>query len=470
LLSNDTGCCRTNANLKNKGGVNMRRICFAVVCLAVVLSTAVSFAYERRVGLGVSAGACLLTGADDKEDDIGCYEQRATWGPMMSFILRKEITYHWSLGGNVAYGWNSDKDTSAYRTNIVPIDLNLIYTFIPKGRVSPYLSAGAGVVRWSSTYRPKGVTIEKEVDPAFGLAGGVEIFLNETIALDLGAKWRYMLTDDKDMIGRSWTDGEGIASGCTSNDNQLWYISAGLTWYPGKCKDSDGDGVCDNKDRCPDTPDCCIVDEFGCPKDSDGDGVCDGCDKCPDTPKCAVVDAKGCPKDSDGDGVWDGCDKCPGTRDCCVVDENGCPKDEDGDGVCDGCDKCPGTPQGVEVDEDGCAKCDLSPLEGITFQFDKSDVVPSPNPILDLAVELIKKCGLGHKIEVQGHTCSIGSDEYNMKLGMKRAEMAKTYLVGRGISADILFTKSYGESKPRYPNDTRENRAKNRRIEFHVIE
>jgi OOP family OmpA-OmpF porin len=414
----------------------MRRLCFAVVCIAVVLATAVSFAYERRVGLGVSAGACRLTGADDKEG----YEERATWGPMMSFVLRKEISDHFSLGGNLAYGWNSDKDTSAYRTNIVPIDLNLIYTFIPEGKVSPYLTGGAGVVRWSSTFRPKGVTIEKEVDPAFGLGGGLEIFLTETMALDLGAKWRYMLTDDKDLIGRSWTDGEGIAAGDISNDNQLWYIFAGLTWYPGKCKDSDNDGVCDNKDKCPDTPDCCIVDEFGCPKDPDGDGVCDGCDKCPDTPKCAVVDAKGCPKDSDGDGVWDGCDKCPGT------------------------------PQGVEVDEDGCAKCDLSPLEGITFQFDKSDVVPAPNPILDMAVDLIKKCGLGHKIEVQGHTCNIGSEEYNMKLGQRRADAAKTYLVSRGISPDVLFPKSYGESKPKFPNDTRDNRAKNRRIEFHVVE
>ena len=87
------------------------------------------------------------------------------------------------------------------RTNILPIDLNFIYTFIPKGRVSPYLSVGAGVVRWHSMYRPDDATIEKEVDPAFGVAGGLEIFLNETVALDLGAKWRYMLTDDKDMIG-----------------------------------------------------------------------------------------------------------------------------------------------------------------------------------------------------------------------------------------------------------------------------
>ena len=445
----------------------MRRIGFALVCLAVILSTAVSFAYERRVGLGVSAGACLLTGADDDDPQ---FQERAKIGPMLSFTLRREITYHLSLGGNVAYGWNSDKDSDDYRTNLLPIDLNLIYMFIPKGKVSPYLSAGAGVVRWSTVFRPKGVTIEKEVDPAFGVAGGVEIFLTETMALDLGAKFRYMLTDDKDLIGSSWTDGMIGPEGPASNDKFLWYFGIGLTWYPGKCKDSDNDGVCDKYDKCPDTPPCCIVDEFGCPKDSDGDGVCDGCDKCPDTPKCAVVDANGCPKDSDGDGVYDGCDKCPGTPKCAVVDANGCPKDEDGDGVPDGCDECPGTPKGVEVDEVGCPKCDLSKLEGITFRFDKSDIIPEPNPILDMAVDIIKSCTMTKKIEIDGHTDWIGSDAYNMKLGMRRAESVKKYLVDHGVPETELVTKSFGESKPITTNETTEGRAMNRRIEFHILE
>jgi OOP family OmpA-OmpF porin len=199
--------------------------------------------------------------------------------------------------------------------------------------------------------------------------------------------------------------------------------------------------VCDNKDKCPDTPPCAVVDEFGCPKDSDGDGVYDGCDKCPDTPKCATVDANGCPKDSDGDGVYDGCDKCPGT------------------------------PKGVPVDEFGCPKkCDLSELEGITFRFDKSDVIPAPSPILDRAVELVRGCHALTKIEIQGHTDWMGSDEYNMKLGLRRAESVKTYLIEHGINGQMLSTKSFGESKPITTNETKEGRAKNRRIEFHVIE
>ncbi len=440
----------------------MRRLCLALVCLVVILATTVSFAYERRVGLGITAGGALLRGADT--DTLKCFDERAKLGPMGAFMLRGAISNHFSLGLNIGYGYNYDEDSDAFRTNLVPIDLNLIYNFMPDQRTSPYLTAGMGVVNWDTNHRPTDMQIAKQRDPAFGAGAGLDIFLTDVIALDIGGKIRYMLTDDKDMIGRSWD------IGITSNDHFLWYFGAGLTWYPGKCKDSDGDGVCDRKDKCPDTPPCCVVDEFGCPKDSDGDGVCDGCDKCPDTPKCATVDANGCPKDSDGDGVWDGCDKCPNTPKCATVDANGCPKDEDGDGVYDGCDKCPGTPKGVQVDEVGCPKkCDLSPLDGITFRFDKSDVIPDPSPVLDLAVDVIGKCPTS-KIEIQGHTDWVGSDEYNMKLGLRRAESVKKYLVEHGINGQMLSTKSFGESKPIDTNNTKEGRAKNRRIEFHEIE
>jgi len=79
---------------------------------------------------------------------------------------------------------------------------------------------------------------------------------------------------------------------------------AGLVFaFGGKVEDSDGDGVPDKLDRCPNTPAGCRVDASGCPIDSDGDGVCDGLDQCANTPRGATVDARGCPKDSDGDGV-----------------------------------------------------------------------------------------------------------------------------------------------------------------------
>ncbi|MBN2398563.1 MAG: thrombospondin type 3 repeat-containing protein, partial [Deltaproteobacteria bacterium] len=119
-------------------------------------------------------------------------------------------------------------------------------------------------------------------------------------------------------------------------------------------RDSDGDGVPNDTDECPDTPEGVKVDERGCPLDSDGDGVPDYLDKCPGTPKGIEVDCDGCPPDSDGDGVPDYLDRCPGTPTGVKVDEWGCPLDTDGDGVPDHLDKCPGTPKGVKVDEWGC--------------------------------------------------------------------------------------------------------------------
>ncbi len=433
----------------------MKGLPFILVCFTLILATSVCLAYERRVGLGVSGGGALLSGAD---------EERAELGPMGRITVRRGLNEHFGLGLNVSYGWNYDKDVKSFRTNLIPLELACFYTVMPEAQVSPYLTAGIGILRWDSNYRPRGEVIERERDPAFSIGGGFEIFIKEYLALDVGAKFHYMLTDDKDFIGRS------AYNGPASNDHYLWYFGVGLTWYPAKPKDTDGDGVPDKKDKCPDTPHGAIVDEVGCPRDSDGDAVYDGLDKCPDTPKGAVVDSRGCPKDSDHDGVYDGIDKCPDTPRGARVDKKGCPVDSDGDGVYDGLDKCPDTPKGVEVDENGCPKKpDLSEVENILFQFDKADVIPVPNAALDRVVEILKAYPTA-RIEIQGHTDSIGSESYNMKLGLKRAEAVKKYLVDHGISADRLETKSFGETKPIAPNDTKEGRAKNRRVEFKLIE
>ena len=119
-------------------------------------------------------------------------------------------------------------------------------------------------------------------------------------------------------------------------------------------RDTDGDGVPDDMDECPDTPKEVKVDEKGCPFDTDGDGVYDYLDQCPDTPKGVKVDEKGCPFDTDGDGVHDYLDECPNTPMGVKVDEKGCPLDSDQDGVYDYLDQCPDTPMGVTVDNVGC--------------------------------------------------------------------------------------------------------------------
>lgn len=238
--------------------------------------------------------------------------------------------------------------------------------------------------------------------------------------------------------------------------------------------DTDGDGVPDRLDRCPGTPRGTPVDDVGCPLDTDGDGVADGRDRCPDTPRGVKVDANGCPLDTDGDGVPDGRDRCPDTPKGVAVDEVGCPlvTDSDGDGVPDTGDRCPGTPRGTPVDDRGC------PVQGVTmagsewhvagdvlFDFDRAEIRADAAATLDGIAEHLKRSP-DLKLVIEGHTDDVGTDEYNLDLGQRRADAAKAALVARGIAAERLWAASRGEAEPVAPNDSADNRALNRRVEF----
>ncbi len=229
-------------------------------------------------------------------------------------------------------------------------------------------------------------------------------------------------------------------------------------------QDADGDSVLDKFDKCPDTPTGIQVDEKGCPLDSDNDGVFDKFDKCPDTPKDVKVDEKGCPLDSDSDGVFDKFDKCPDTPRDVQVDERGCAPDSDGDGVLDYMDECLDTPKGATVDKRGCWAFEAI----LMFDLGSDKIKPDADPMLDEAVSILKK-NPEIKVEIQGHTCNLGSPEHNMKLSEKRAKAVSEYFMRHGVETERLTTIGYGLSRPAHPNDTEENRAKNRRVELKPI-
>ena len=197
--------------------------------------------------------------------------------------------------------------------------------------------------------------------------------------------------------------------------------------------------------------------------DSDGDGVYDHSDKCPNTPRGVIVDAKGCPLDSDGDGVYDYLDQCPNTPKGVRVDAKGCPLDTDCDGVYDYLDKCPCTPKGAIVDTRGCWV-----LEGVLFDTAKWNIKNQYYPVLEEVVSVLK-ANPSLKLQIEGHTDSRASVEYNQKLSENRAKAVKDYFVKRGIKAGRLTTKGYGCSMPIAPNDTPEGMAKNRRVELTPI-
>jgi len=207
---------------------------------------------------------------------------------------------------------------------------------------------------------------------------------------------------------------------------------------------------------------------FGEDPDSDGDGVPDKKDLCPNTPKGVSVDVDGCPVDSDGDGVPDYLDKCPNTPPGIAVDVNGCPGDDDKDGVPNYLDKCPDTPRGAEVDAVGCAL--VTVLENIDFDFDSAKLTPTAIAELDLLIAREQDLEAKHGIlELAGHTDSIGNDDYNMALSERRAQSIVDYMGSHGLPADRLIARGYGETQPMADNGTEDGRALNRRVELRYM-
>lgn len=142
------------------------------------------------------------------------------------------------------------------------------------------------------------------------------------------------------------------------------------------------------------------------------------------------------------------------------------PGDSDGDGITDDKDACPGTPAGVKVDERGCWVMS----EKVLFDFDKAIVKEEFYPILN-ATKKVFDAQPELRVRIEGHTDSVGTEAYNQGLSERRAKAVMEYLVEKlGIAQDRLGTRGYGELSPAYPNDTAQNRAKNRRVEFTTIQ
>ncbi len=102
------------------------------------------------------------------------------------------------------------------------------------------------------------------------------------------------------------------------------------------------------------------------------------------------------------------------------------------------------------------------------FDFDKATLKPAGKAKLDDLVGKVKGINLEVIIAV-GHTDSVGSDVYNQKLSVKRAESVKAYLVSKGIEKNRIYTEGKGEKQPVADNKTNEGRVKNRRVEIEVV-
>jgi OOP family OmpA-OmpF porin len=247
--------------------------------------------------------------------------------------------------------------------------------------------------------------------------------------------------------------------------------------------DKDGDGHPDSADKCPLDPETYqgFEDDDGCPDDADtdGDGRADSVDSCVLEPEDVdkYQDDDGCPDlDNDFDKVLDATDKCPVDAEDPdgYQDDDGCPDlDNDKDEVPDVKDMCPneaGSPTDSPI---GCpasglvvvTDCEVKITQQIHFEYNKAKIRPESFPVLDAVVSVLQKT-TAISIEVQGHTDNRGGTTYNQRLSEQRAASVRQYLVSRGVESGRLSSHGYGFERPLVPNDSDQNRALNRRVQF----
>ncbi|MFT5253631.1 MAG: OOP family OmpA-OmpF porin [Flavobacteriales bacterium] len=281
----------------------------------------------------------------------------------------------------------------------------------------------------------------------------------------------------------------GTKKGFSSKVRAHYQTMAGLVIRFGG-KDTDGDGVYDKKDACPDVAG--LAEFNGCP-DADGDGIKDSDDTCPNVAGLAAMN--GCP-DADGDGVADKDDMCPNVKG--TKANKGCP-DTDGDGVVDKNDKCPS--EVGSMANEGCPWPDTDG-DSILDKDDKciNEIGPASNngcpmPVITKAAEASLKeyaeailfnvgkysfkAGVSSKLDamvkvmnanpnakfvVEGHTDSSGSAALNLRVSEKRAIAVRDYFVKKGVSTTRLEAIGFGEGNPTATNKTRAGRAQNRRV------
>jgi outer membrane protein OmpA-like peptidoglycan-associated protein len=308
--------------------------------------------------------------------------------------------------------------------------------------------------------------------------------------------------------------GGGIAGGIGAPEFRA-FVGVG---YPDRSADADGDGIVDSADDCPNEPEDedGFEDGDGCPEpDNDGDGIDDEDDECPEQPedKDGFEDGDGCADtDNDGDGVPDAEDECPdeagpGENDGCpkttsdsdddgipdeqddcpeepededgFEDDDGCPDpDNDGDGIADADDECPADPgleanNGCPAEEKKAVRKDekIEILEKVYFEYDKAVIKEESYGVLDSVALILRTNPEIETVEIEGHTDNVGGEDYNKQLSESRAEAVKSYLVEEGdIAAERLEATGYGASQPLVPNNSDENRSKNRRVEFKIVQ
>lgn len=244
------------------------------------------------------------TGAVSVTPNVGWYffegNQRLDDGITYGINLGYSINKNWDIEGSFNYV-NSDRNDIGGDVDGFIYKLDGLYNITTFGKLVPYLAAGVGGI----TLNPDRGSAEN--DFLFNYGAGLKYFITDNIALrgDVRHVLPYgSLGKDESVNNLLCTVGISFLFGGEKEKPKVAETpkveeptqaeEPTKVEEPTQQTDSDGDGVYDDLDKCPDTPKGVEVDENGCPLDTDGDGVADYLDKCPNTPKGATVDEFGC--------------------------------------------------------------------------------------------------------------------------------------------------------------------------------
>lgn len=465
----------------------MKKLLLSITAFVLGLNVLNAQTRDQKFSVGIHTGVVNYNG-----------ELNRTWlNPNKAYRAQFGLSAAYNLGSYFNLAAEASKGSIGYhvpqangfRADLTQGNLQLRFKFNngrmlkEDCRIQPYLSGGFGFAMFKAQDDPTSSYVVEGTDFTKNIGAGVTVKVSRNIGINLATNYTIMGSDRRDGVSLVFNDQYAIYSG-------------GVVYNFGKPKDSDGDGVTDANDKCPDTPVGVKVDKYGCPLDTDKDGIPDYQDECPE--EAGPKETKGCP-DKDGDGVADKDDECPDeagpaeTKGCPDRDGDGVPDkddlcpdlkgtkamkgcpDSDGDGVPENEDKCPNTPAGVKVDKFGCpieenkSTIDQGLLDllktDVQFQTAEYALRKSFKDHLDkIAEKLLADPSV--KLTVSGHADSRGDKAFNQPLSKNRATAVKNYLVKKGVSEDRITVEYFGEDRPKASNNTPEGLAINRRVEF----
>ena len=399
--------------------------------------------------------------------------------PSVSYL---SVSKH--VGSGFTFGVTGSVNKISKLTTLDPIDTQYgkNYVVTNPGNLAYY--AADGPIRYSFM----NLINSKIIDPSRHVGGGYTWFGDQNTGTVNGGLGLTFWFSEQVGLALQSTYKHSFADITPSHMQHL----AGLAFKFGG-KDTDGDGIYDKDDACPDVPG--PKELNGCP-DTDGDGILDkddacpevagwaACNECPDTDGDGVQDSQddcqdvaglkslnGCP-DADGDGIADKKDKCPTVAG--PKENGGCPwPDTDGDGVLDKDDKCP-TVKGTvanhgcpEISEEQITKLNAY-AKTILFDTGKFSFQKQTFPVLEAITAILKEYPTA-KFSIEGHTDNVGKADFNQKLSDGRANAVKQYLIDNGIDPFRLTSKGFGMDNPIDTNKTAKGRANNRRVEVKLV-